>query len=715
MKSKILFLLILQISLFAGYTQDKSVSTVGNNSYDNGATEILKLESSISGTNYTVTVSKKDGGKFSTDGNIFIKVGSPEPHGVDRHSANILAGESSKTFTHDMNKFPDYPKKFYARYESANDGWIWVGPITVSQFLPSSPTITILNSATIDESVTVRVKKGTIGDNNKLKIQCTASNSNRDDNTPFVSSWTDGGDDVSVSFVFSKVGEQTIYCTTFDEDGLASGVKSATISVKEKTTVETPPVETPPVENNTTVPDDNSPVENNETVVDENIENNTTIEPVGEKTIDGFRDWFTPYRCFDSIAPDLDLVVENDTKDNSNNRILDLEFYVSGGSQSCVDTDGVTHQLDVGTRWYAKGLEFEDLTSTDSKIKYKRVRVTVPDGVATEIRLAVITTLGKLIVKSVIVDKNGNVSLSKTITYGLNGLEVKDKNILSKIKLVVEELKSIKLDVNALFQITRKKKKEDDLGKRFDAIKHRLDDAKKLLDKVKKEIDKKNEDKKALEKEIDKIKKAIDSVKKLIDKYKKDGDNSAEAIETINNEIDGVIAMMVTKTSTSEDKDTKLVLKGWNTISGNINLVSLPDTIRVVWIVDGGYLKGYSADKKLRDEISKRYELIETETLGSHKGIWIYAYEDTEIELIDNEPSNMKHVFWKGYSIHGANNKYISFINDDICKDGLKLIASGKLTADKLSVYVPEKVIDGFENFIDIEQNEAYYILCDDK
>ncbi|MFK5976925.1 MAG: hypothetical protein QM493_10485 [Sulfurovum sp.] len=549
--NKIILTTLLTSSLFAGYTQNISSTIEGGNNY--GVASILKINSSISGSDYTISVSKADGGTFRTSGDIYIKTGSYETFGNNRHSDRILAGATSKSFTHNMNDYDTYPKEIYARYESDEaDGWAWVGAITISQYFPSKPTISINSTATINQPIVATLTRGTISDTNRVKVQCTVTNSNYSGDNPYKSSFTNGGDNTSMSLVFSSLGSQTIWCTSFDEVGLASEVVETTINIIDAPTTDIPPivVDTPLV---VTPP-----------IVEDNI---PVAEVEGEIAIGGLSYWFTPYRCFDSIAPTLELKIQKNTVDSANNRILDLEYDTSGGSQSCVDTFGETYQLRFGTRWRAEGLEFGDLTADEDKriYKYKKVRVTVPSGQSTEIRLAVITTLGNLMVKTLFVDSDGNVAMSQTTTYGLNGIEITDPNILSKIKLLIADLQSIKLEFEALLSSPRSEKKvkdddKNDLKHKYDAIKKRLDKAKKLVRDMKKDL-KHHDNKKALEKELKKIEKAINDIKKKIDRYKKSKDNSVTAIDALKSAIDDIIAMLMSGDSKVEESNNGIFVE----------------------------------------------------------------------------------------------------------------------------------------------------------
>ena len=696
---KIYFLIIVfGSSLFAGYTQNISSTIEGSNSYDGGATAILKMESFITDRAYTVTVSKVDAGTFRTSGDILLKKSSPDSSASTLVSGRINAGEYSRRIVYNMNDSDSYPQTIYARYESDElDGWSWVGAITVSQHKPTKPIIDAPSSYEISKNATIKITSGTISDNSQVKVQCTGTNTYYDDSSPYISSFKDGGESNYVSMRFDKLGMQTIWCTSFDELGLASATTSTTIMIEGVSVDEpTPPVVTPPI-----------------------VEDNVTVELVGDTAIGGLSYWFTPYRCFDSVAPSLELKIQNDTTDSANNRILDLEYYTSGGSQSCVDTEGDSHTLAFGTRWRAEGLEFGDLTSDEDRgiYKYKKVRVTVPSGKATEIRLAVITTLGKVMVKSLFIDENGEITTNKTTTYGLNGIEITDTNILAKIKLLIAELESIKLEVEALLSEARQKvvNSDDTLKKKFDAIKKRLDDAKKLLDDIKQAIDNSNEDKTTLKKEADKIKKAIDDIKKLIDGYKKNDDNSVTAIDDIKSAIDDVIGMMVSESSERVSSLGVDVPKGRSTISGAIDVTKLADTIYAVWMVDGGNWYGYSPDSDIRKKIKAKYRLIEG-IIPPYKATIVWALEDTYITF-ENSYSvpNVTQSYGNGFSIHGTNNMTLS--TDEIVCDNNNKSISGifKVLGDEPSVFVPNREIENLENFTYIYSDDGYYVLCEEK
>jgi len=223
----------------AHYSLDRFSTTNGGGTWGS----ILRLEASVSGSTITFNVSKQSG-SFNTSGTMYLKVGTYEPWGVNRDSRTIAAGSYVTSFSHDLDDFTGYPKEFYGRYESSNGGHAWVGPIEVSfsNGVPGSPTISsVPSSATVDVSVSVRVYRGHDPDGDQVKVQCTATGSNRTDASPYVSGFADGGNSSLPSFLFYSTGTQTIYCATFDRHGAGSSTAQRTITVAEPNSPPGPP------------------------------------------------------------------------------------------------------------------------------------------------------------------------------------------------------------------------------------------------------------------------------------------------------------------------------------------------------------------------------------------------------------------------------------------------------------------------------------------
>jgi|GEM_PF-952509 len=491
---------------------------------------------------------------------------------------------------------------------------------------------------------------------------------------------------------------------------------------KQPVVVEEPKEEEPTTENNDTtveepIVEDNETIESNTTTESNSSNEDIPTEVVNEVAQGGFEYWFEPYRCFDTTAPALELKVENDTADSNGNRNLDIEYYTDGGTQSCVDSWGETRQLRFGTRWSAEGIEFGDLTTAEdkSKYKYKKVRVTIPSGKATEVKLAVITTLGKVMVQSLFIDSDGEITFSDTVVYGLNDIKITNENILAKIKELIVKLERIKIRIAQLKEFSSRYRSNDALKNEFDAIKKELDDAKKAVDAIKQAIDQNiedNDEKDALKKEADKIKKEIDDIKKLIDGYKQEENNSQEAIDTMNSEIDNIIAMMRSGEKSEEEIPTYSysVPKGTSAISGTIDTTTLPKSIYALFIVDNAKWYGYSPHADVQEEIKSTYQVIDG-VVEAHKGSLIFAYEDTTIEMRE-QTSDMDHEYNKGLSLHGTNGVGLS-ATDIECKKPNQLTAVIKVRGSEPSIYLPDSDSEELENFTTIDANDGYYVLCD--
>ncbi|PIN79801.1 hypothetical protein COV16_02330 [Candidatus Woesearchaeota archaeon CG10_big_fil_rev_8_21_14_0_10_34_8] len=131
----------IEVDYSTSYSADTSSTT---DSPDGGGTwgEILELSVSVSDDTGTFIVSKIGGGYFSSDGDMYLKVGGADSTSVT-HDTVSVSGDGSVfevTLTDDFGDYDSstYPKEFYARYESDSGGYAVVGPITISRSISSS-------------------------------------------------------------------------------------------------------------------------------------------------------------------------------------------------------------------------------------------------------------------------------------------------------------------------------------------------------------------------------------------------------------------------------------------------------------------------------------------------------------------------------------------------------------------------------------------------
>ncbi len=292
-------------------------------------------------------------------------------------------------------------------------------------------------------------------------------------------------------------------------------------------------------------------------------------------------------------------------------------------------------------------------------------------------------------------------SSSINIVYGLKDIVVTNENIVSKIKDTITELEIIKGDLNTSTD--------------YDSLKSRLDGAMSEIDAIKQAIDNNivsNDEKLVLKAEADKIKDAIESIKTLIDGYKQDDNHSPEAIADINSKIDGVIDMMRSTNEVQEEAEKTMlsISRGWNLVSGNVNISTLPQEVHSIWNTTGANWYGYSPHKEIRDEIRAKYRLMDIH-IRAYKGTEIVATADTEIEIIDDYVFDAVQSYSKGLTIHGANNQ--EFSADDIkCDEPYKLYAIFKLMGSEPEVYAPDIEVEDYTGFNYIYQNDGYYTYC---
>jgi hypothetical protein len=179
---------------------------------------------------------------------MYLKEGSPT--GTTRASKTVSAGDSSVPVPLNLSGLTGYPKSFYARYESSAGGYAYVGPITISftNSAPSVPSISNSPSSVLKgNTVSISVTRGTDPNGDRVKVRCTAQDSNRTDASPYDSGFGTGGTSATATFTFSAAGTKTIWCASFDEYG-AGGQTTAqrTISVTANRPPSTPTISSSP-------------------------------------------------------------------------------------------------------------------------------------------------------------------------------------------------------------------------------------------------------------------------------------------------------------------------------------------------------------------------------------------------------------------------------------------------------------------------------------
>ena len=173
----ILFAVLAVPPVFAGYSLDKSSTTDGDSLWQDDVGPVLKMTASVNGAEVTFTVSKPDGGCFTSSGNMTLR--------SETHEGTILDGVQiyadimcSRDIVHYVGNYSSssFPKDFYFNYETPEGGWAWVGPIVVSYEPDENENLTSLQLTLSPSKLTVPAIYN--GGNPDITLSATGSNCN---------------------------------------------------------------------------------------------------------------------------------------------------------------------------------------------------------------------------------------------------------------------------------------------------------------------------------------------------------------------------------------------------------------------------------------------------------------------------------------------------------------------------------------------------------
>ncbi|WP_177428651.1 Calx-beta domain-containing protein, partial [Candidatus Venteria ishoeyi] len=154
---------------------------------------------------------------------------------------NTPAGATLDAVTGAFSWTPDSAGEFYITVRVTDDGTpvqsdtasfnVIVSAPAVNQ-APESPAIASTpTQAVLGEVVSLNVNSGLDVDDDLVKIGCTATNSNRTNEAPYDSTLSNAGSIFTPTFTFSQTGVQTVYCTSWDENGNGSNTSTHSITV----------------------------------------------------------------------------------------------------------------------------------------------------------------------------------------------------------------------------------------------------------------------------------------------------------------------------------------------------------------------------------------------------------------------------------------------------------------------------------------------------
>ncbi len=125
--------------VFAAYTYSASPSSTSNGSSSWG-TAYLKLSVSISGSTADFKVTKIDGGTFTNNGTLYLKVGTYEATAATHDQKPVLAKDNKLeiVLSDNLDEWPSAASStdYYVRDEvsdAAGPRLVWVGPITITR------------------------------------------------------------------------------------------------------------------------------------------------------------------------------------------------------------------------------------------------------------------------------------------------------------------------------------------------------------------------------------------------------------------------------------------------------------------------------------------------------------------------------------------------------------------------------------------------------
>lgn len=173
----------------------------------------------------------------------------------------------------------------------------------------------------------------------------------------------------------------------------------------------------------------------------------------------------------------------------------------------------------------------------------------------------------------------------------------------------------------------------------------------------------------------------------------------------------------ITKTITVNvfsGKKTISLKKGWNLISGSINLYSLPKDIDIVWGYSDGFWYGFSPfdylqKLLLKASIGTNINLIKS--IPDDTGVWVHSLKDQDIQiLLKNSTQAQKVIKKPGWNLAGTK-KEIQVPDDISCSDGRTIQAVWEYdSGDKTwQNYQKDSNISTLKN---IGEDKGFWVFC---
>lgn len=182
--------------------------------------------------------------------------------------------------------------------------------------------------------------------------------------------------------------------------------------------------------------------------------------------------------------------------------------------------------------------------------------------------------------------------------------------------------------------------------------------------------------------------------------------NSGSNIKTLKLQISSTDSALIQLEKNLEKTLSLELKKGWNLVSANIDLQTLPQQIKLVWQYDQNW-SVYANEQELSLAVqSSGYNILES--IENTKGTWIYANEDLNL-TINNSSDQYSYTFPLGWSLAGTN-KDIN-VSEISCSQG-NYYNSWRYINNEWKLNINSNQTFPYENFDLISSNEGFWVYC---
>ena len=151
------------------------------------------------------------------------------------------------------------------------------------------------------------------------------------------------------------------------------------------------------------------------------------------------------------------------------------------------------------------------------------------------------------------------------------------------------------------------------------------------------------------------------------------------------------------------------LLEGWNLVSANLNLQTIPDTIQIVWQYHKKKWVAYSPHKQIRELLVSIDDISLLSAIQGDSGAWILSTIDQTISQDVNTTITPKISFENGWSLAGTDRNIST--TAIVCSEG-ELQSLWKYGNGNWKLFAPYIQTTKFASFQTIEKNEGFWVYC---